>query len=177
MSRYASFGSPLMRVLLAGVGVMAVAAGIGAPAANAAGPFQYHAVTPCRVADTRFADGNANCPVTGNCAPALVGNANQSNGRWFQIEGHCGVPSGAAAITVNVTETGPNMTVASGFLTIWPAGGTKPNVSTMNFTNNDIALANGALVPLSQQTGGDLAIFFGANGTVSVILDVTGYFQ
>ena len=174
MSRCASRRIALKRILFGG---MVVTAFLGALPAQAAGPFQYFAVTPCRVADTRFADGNASCPVTGNCAPALVGNANQTTGRFFQIEGHCGVPSGAAAVTINVTEVSPNMTVSSGFLTIWPAGGTKPTVSTMNFTNSDTALANGALVPLSQQTGGDLAVFFGAAGTVNLVLDVTGYFQ
>jgi len=167
---------PSKRILLAGM-LAAAAAGLGAPAAQAAGPFQYFALTPCRIADTRFADGNASCPFTGNCAPALVGNANQTNGRFFQVEGHCGVPAGVAAVTINVTEVSPSMTSSNGFLTIWPAGGAKPTVSTLNFTNADTALANGALVPLSQQTGGDLAVFFGAAGTVNLIVDVTGYFQ
>jgi hypothetical protein len=176
MSRCAFHRISLGRVLLAGI-LAATAAGLAAPPAHAAGPYQYFALTPCRIADTRFADGNASCPFTGNCAPSLVGNANQTNGRYFQVEGHCGVPTGAVAVTINVTEVGPHMTVANGFLTIWPAGSAKPTVSTLNFTNSDTALANGALVPLTQQTGGDLAVFFGAAGTVDFIVDVTGYFQ
>jgi hypothetical protein len=166
---------PLKGILLAGM--VAAAAGISAPAAHAGGPYQYFAVTPCRVADTRFPNGDPNCPFNGNCAPALAGNANPANGRFFQVEGLCGVPNGAAAVTVNVTEVGPNMPQSSAFLTIWPAGGSKPTVSTINFSPSDIALANGALVPLSQQTGGDMAVFFGATGTVHLVLDVTGYFQ
>src|SRR5580693_8463091 len=117
MSRFASHRSPLKTALLAAMVV--IAAGFTAPPAHAAGPFKYFAVTPCRVADTRYSNTDPNCPVSGNCTPALVGNANPTTGRLFQIEGHCGVPTGAAAVTVNVTAVSPNMTVSSGFLTIW----------------------------------------------------------
>jgi hypothetical protein len=162
--------------VVAFAGLIAAMAGFSARPAHAAGPYQYFPLAPCRVADTRFANGNASCPATGNCAPALQGNANQTNGRPFTIQGLCGVPAGAAAATINLTIVTPNMTSGNGFLTVWPNGGTKPTVSTINFTNADTALANGAIVPLSSTTP-DLAVFFGAAGTVHLIIDVTGYFE
>jgi hypothetical protein len=149
------------KTLLAAI-VFGAAALLPALAEAQAGPFQYYALTPCRVADTRNANGV-------NGGPVVVGNGGARN---FRIQGNCGVPVGAAAVTLNVTIAGPT---GSGFLTIWPSGGAQPLVSTINFTTADAALANGAIVPLSANTD-DLSIFYGGAGTVHVILDVTGYF-
>ena len=75
-------------------------------------------------------------------------------------------------MSLNVTITGA--TTAS-FLTLWPSGGARPVVSTINFTQSDPALANGAIVGLSTSAA-DLSVF-NSDGNVHVILDVTGYFQ
>jgi hypothetical protein len=151
------------RVLLAALVLVAAATLLPAIAEAQSGPFQYFALTPCRVADTRNPNGT-------NGGPAMAGNGPARN---FRMQGNCGVPSGAAAVTINVTIAAPS---GGGFLTIWPSGGAQPTVSTINFTSADTALANGAIVPLSANTD-DLSIFFGGTGTVHVILDVTGYFQ
>ena len=137
--------------------------------AQAAGPFQYHALTPCRIVDTR----NPNGP---NAGPALTFPGTRP--RIFQIQGNCGVPNGAAAVTINVTIVSPNMTGPSGggFLTLYPPSQPLPNVSTINWGNADTALANGAIVPLDVAPN-DLAVWLGGIGTVNVIIDVTGYFQ
>jgi hypothetical protein len=163
----------LSRAALFAAGTVAVVAASSPPAAHAGGPYQYYAVTPCRVADTRYANGTTNCPSTGNCSPALVGNG---TARAFQIQGLCGVPVGAAAATINVTIATPHMTVQYGFLTLWPSGATQPTVSTINFSTSDQALANGAIVPLSTNAN-DLDVYFGGAGTVQLIVDVTGYFM
>jgi len=135
--------------------------------AQAAGPYQYFAVTPCRVADTRHPNG-----VDGG--PVLQG------GQWrgFNIKGFCGVPNTAAAVTLNVTITQPAVTVGTAWLALVPAGGSFGGISNINFTNADGSLANGAIVPLAAGAQ-DLSILLGANSsdTVHVILDVTGYFQ
>ncbi|HXO19895.1 MAG TPA: hypothetical protein VOA87_08235 [Thermoanaerobaculia bacterium] len=138
-------------------------------AAHAAGPFQYFAVTPCRVVDTR------NPPAT-NGGPALTANTTRS----FKVQGNCGVPVGATAVTVNVTIVSPSLSTSGGFMTLFPSGGGIPTVSTINFTNSDSALANGAIVPVSTNAN-DLSVFFNAynlgSGTVHLVLDVTGYFM
>jgi hypothetical protein len=55
-------------------------------------------------------------------------------------------------------------------------------VSTINFPPGSAALANGAIVPLADQTAepNDLAVMpfvVGTPGQVHLVLDVTGYFQ
>lgn len=146
--------------------------GITAMPAMAAGPFQFHALTPCRIVDTRNPAG----PTGG---PALQHGVVRS----FPIQGQCGVPSGAKAATLNVTVVTPS---AFGHLTIYPAGGSVPLVSTLNYNANEPALANGAIVPLALSAP-DLSISpvvcgggppsCPSGGTVHVILDVTGYMQ
>jgi hypothetical protein len=165
----ASSGSHALKALLVLVGLMVAMATSFPGTALAAGPFQYHALTPCRVIDTRNATGT-------DGGPALTFPGTRP--RVFQIQGLCGVPTGAAAVTINVTIVSPNMTGPSGggFLTLYPAGSALPNVATINWTNADSALANGAIVPLGTAPN-DLAVWLGGTGTVQLVIDVTGYFQ
>ncbi|HEX9458546.1 MAG TPA: hypothetical protein VGA84_05345 [Thermoanaerobaculia bacterium] len=119
------------------------------------GPFSFFAITPCRAVDTR--------------GGAPLGSGQTRN---FAIRNVCGVPSTAAAVAINVTITGAT---TQSFLTVWPTGGARPNVSTINFTSTDQSLANGAIVGLGT-TPTDLAVF-NCCGNVHVLIDVTGYFQ
>jgi hypothetical protein len=125
------------------------------------GPYQFFAINPCRVVDTR----NANST---NGGPALGPNAFRN----FAIKGNCGVPTTAKAVSLNVTVANPT---AVSWFTIWPSGSSQPVVSTINFTQNDPALANGAIVGVSANSA-DLSVY-NANGTAHVIIDVNGYFQ
>ena len=124
------------------------------------GPYSFYALTPCRVVDTRTANSV-------NGGPML-----DTTARNFAIRGTCGVPTTAKAVSINVTVA--NAT-ANSWLTIWPSGQAQPFVSTINFNQNDIALANGAIVPLSTAAQ-DLSVR-NAIGNVHAIIDVTGYFQ
>ena len=143
-------------VLLSIVGLMGAVS-----AAAQTGPYQFFAVPPCRIVDTRN-------PTSTNGGP-IMGNNSQ---RDFMVRGICGVPTSAKAVSLNVTITAATQ---PSFLTLWPSGGTRPVVSTINFTPSDPALANGAIVGLSTNTS-DLSVF-NSSGNVHVILDVTGYFQ
>jgi hypothetical protein len=125
------------------------------------GPYQYYSVTPCRVLDTRQ-------PAGAYGGPALGG----ATTRNFSMRGVCGIPTTARALTLNVTVT---QATDRSHLILWPAGTTRPTVSTINFNSTDPALANGAIVPISTSSP-DLSVF-NYQGTVHVILDVTGYFQ
>jgi len=145
------------------IGFLLTVAGISLAAATAqgqSGPYQYFAITPCRVVDTRWATGV-------NGGPILTATT-----RDFSIRGNCGIPLSAKAISANVTIT--NASTGS-FMTIWPSGVAKPWVATLNFDQNSGALGNGILIGLSTNTN-DLSVF-NANGTVHVIIDVSGYFQ
>ncbi|HXA19055.1 MAG TPA: hypothetical protein VN380_18835 [Thermoanaerobaculia bacterium] len=130
-------------------------------AAAQTGPFQFFAVPPCRVVDTRNPNSTNGGPIMGN-----------NSQRDFAVRGTCGIPTSAKAVSLNVTITAATTT---SFLTLWPSGGARPVVSTINFTQNDPALANGAIVGLSTNAS-DLSVF-NSGGNVHVILDVTGYFQ
>jgi hypothetical protein len=145
-----------------------------APApAHADGPFQFHALTPCRVFDTRTVSSQTNGSPLPNPGPHL-----------FRIQGNCGVPNGAKAVSVNVTIVAPNR---QGDLRLYPAN-VNPGLndpSTLNYNSGEPALANGAIVPLgpvSVAGDKDLKILIGmapstSGGLVHVILDVTGYFD
>jgi hypothetical protein len=151
-------------VLLAAATVVAIL--LPGFAAAQAGPYQYYALTPCRVVDTRE-------PSEPLRQGGLVTASVQRN---LTIQGRCGVPTGAAAITLNLTITSPTQ---NGFVSLWPVGGAFPVVSTINFLAGEPALANGAIVPLAAATP-DLAAIYGTAtgaGTIHIIVDVTGYFD
>lgn len=138
-----------------------VGAGLIARPAQAQTGLQFFAVTPCRAADTRSGFGGI--------LPA-------STVRNFTIKTVCGIPGTAKAVSMNVTVVAPN---ADGFFFVWPAAGTIPGVSTINFNAGEPAIANGAIVPLAVGTP-DLSGAYGTasgSGNAHVVLDVTGYFQ
>lgn len=121
----------------------------------------FHTLIPCRVADTRNADGPYG-------APALQAGME----REFVIAGQCGIPPGAKAVAFNVTVTQPT---AQGHITLFPAGTSLPLASTLNYRPGQTR-ANNAIVALG--SGGALAVLCGQSaGTTHFIIDVTGYFE
>jgi hypothetical protein len=153
---------------------MAIAS--GSTPTQAAGPFQFNSLTPCRVFDTRATSAGGDPNVTTgarllNPGPSL-----------WRIQGRCGVPNGAQAVTLNVTIVSPNV---AGDLRMYPSNVAQPTVSTLNYNPGEPALANGAIVPLAPVAAAgdkDLAIVLGMAagtglGNIHALVDVTGYFQ
>lgn len=142
--------------------------------AEAQAGYPYFAVTPCRAFDTRSSN------------PAINGGGaiNSAVIRSFLLKTKCGIPQSAVAVSLNLTVTQP--TAPAGDLRIAPFPGPFPNVSTVNYVQND-TLANGAIVPLGNPAAGQpdfqvLGAGCGASGcsstyTYHLIIDVTGYFQ
>jgi hypothetical protein len=147
--------------LLSVVTFALIAIGATTTAGAQTGPYQYFSLTPCRVVDTRGANGV-------NGGPAL-----STTRRDFSFKGNCGVPGTAKAVTINIAVTGAS--AQSSWLTVWPAGAATPNTAAINFSSNDWALSNGAIVGLGASNP-DLSVV-NAVGTTHVIIDVTGYFQ
>jgi len=115
-------------------------------------------VMPCRVADTR----NANGPFGG---PFLSG----GNTRAFAVPNSpCGIPAEAQAYSVNVTVV-PHVPLR--YLTVFPCGETQPFVSTLNSLDGRTK-AGAAIVPVG--TGG--AICFFVTDDTELVLDINGYF-
>jgi hypothetical protein len=111
-----------------------------------------------KVVDTRLAPG----PFGG---PSIAGGAQ----RDFAIpQSACGIPSTAQAYSVNITVV-PK--AGLGYLTAWPAGQTRPLVSTLNSLDGRI-VANAAIVPAG--IGGAISTF--VTDDSDVILDINGYF-
>ncbi|HEY6050010.1 MAG TPA: hypothetical protein VIZ58_02100, partial [Thermoanaerobaculia bacterium] len=121
----------------------------------------FYTLSPCRVLDTRAADGPLGGP------PLSAG-----SDRAVAVSGVCGVPASARALAVNVTVTAPT---AAGFLTLRPGASPPVVASTINYSAGRTR-ANGAIVLLG--AAGDVLLTCGQSaGTVQVVMDVTGYFQ
>ncbi len=123
-----------------------------------AGALAFYPVTPCRVADTRN-------PVSPFGGPEMLAGATRS----FAIPASaCGVPSTAAAYSLNVTVV-PDAPLP--YLTAWATGAPQPNVSTLNSWDGSV-VANAAIVPAG--TNGEISIYVTAN--TNLVLDINGYF-
>ena len=125
--------------------------------APAGGYIQYYTVVPCRQLDTRT---SAALPPGGTLTVALTGAA-------------CGIPTTAAAVSVNVTVTQPT---ALGYLTLYPTTSSRPVASNVNYSAGQTR-ANNALLVLASGGSGTVDVFNGSSGTTHVIIDVNGYFE
>lgn len=156
--------------------------------------YQYYALTPCRLVDTRETPGSASNPgQVGTTGPI----PNRTN-TLFTSKGKCGIPAtGVYAISANVTAVLPT---ADGHFRFFPADAAAIGLfSTINFVANELAIANGAIMviqPTGVTTGpagptgagggnvgtGDFGIFLGGGpsgvgtATSHVVIDITGYF-
>jgi hypothetical protein len=114
----------------------------------------YTAVTPVRLLDTRNVGGPLG---PGGVRNLIVAGATP------------GAPLGATAVVLNVTVTN---TTAAGFLTVYPAGSTRPVASSLNWGAGSTIPG---LVTVQVGTGGAIT-FFNAGGSTDVVVDLEGYF-
>ena len=122
----------------------------------------FFPITPCRIADTRPGH-NTTYPYG---PPSLTG----SMSRDIPIAGNCQIPANAQAFSLNITASPTTGTLD--FLSIWPAGQSYPNVSTLNSPDGSV-IANAAIV--SAGTNGSITVLAGK--TSDVIIDANGYFS
>ena len=86
------------------------------------------------------------------------------------ILGRGGVPlSGVSAVVLNVTVTEPT---SAGYLAVFPAGGTLPATSNLNFAVGQ-TVANMVVVPVD--ANGLVSILNASGGTAEVVADVLGW--
>jgi hypothetical protein len=121
----------------------------------------FFTVTPCRILDTR----------QGGQGPALASGLR----RTVLAGGVCGIPATARAVAVNLAVTQPS---AAGYLTLHAGDTAQDGTSALTFIAGQ-TLANNAIVPLAFNGTGTFAMtpLVGGNGTVQVIIDVSGYFE
>ncbi len=122
------------------------------------GALQFYALTPCRVADTRDANGTFGGPIVSG-----------GSTRSFPVPASsCSMPATSQAYSMNATvvPSGP-----LGWLTVWPTGQSQPLASTLNAPDGAIT-ANALIVPAG--TGGAVSAFVKDN--TQLIFDTNGYF-
>ena len=125
-----------------------------------AGPVQFVPVTPCRLVDTRSADGEfGGPPLQGDTTRNFVLPDNQD----------CNIPSSAAAYSLNVTVVPPG---PLRYLTIWPTGDSESYLPTMISYDGRVK-ANAAIVPAGTR-GGAVSVY--VTDTTDLVLDIDGYF-
>ena len=131
----------------------------------------YTAVTPYRVCDTRGTDGlsgtDAQCAgqklSAGGTLTIDVSGTNPTGSSTG------GVPaSGATAVVLNVTATGE---ASQGFITVWPAGGTRPAASSLNYKPNK-TVPN--LVTIGLPASGQVSLY--SLQATNLVVDVEGYY-
>jgi hypothetical protein len=130
---------------------------------------RYVPISPERICDTR--PGNPS-GLSGTALTQCEGKApGPASVLTIQVAGLEGIPLSATAAAFSVTAVDPT---ASGYLSVFPAGGARPVVSNVNFTAGSYAVAN--LVTSSLSSDGEVSIYNYA-GTTQVVVDVEGYFE
>lgn len=90
--------------------------------------------------------------------------------RRLAISGISGVPADATAAVLTVTGIARQ---GGGYVTIWPAGAARPEVSNLNLETPGVAVANLATVRLGAQGALDLH----ASEPTDLIVDLAGYYR
>jgi gametolysin peptidase M11 len=122
---------------------------------------RFHTLTPCRLVDTRTANGPRGGPAIG-----------AGTERTFALGGVCGVPASARALVLNITVTGSTV---PGNLALRAGGTPGVTTTTMNYSTGQTR-GNNAIVALSALS--ELIVRCNqASGTVHLILDVNGYME
>jgi hypothetical protein len=127
------------------------------------GTYQFYPLTPCRLVDTRGADGDLG-------GPRLAAQAQRS---FPLLESTTCIPTGLnpLAYSLNFTVIPNPSRQQLGYLSVWPAGDTQPVVSTLNNPTATV-VANAAIVPAG--TDGDIDVY--AFNTTDLLIDINGYF-
>jgi uncharacterized delta-60 repeat protein len=122
-------------------------------------PGAFTPLAPRRIVDTRTGTGTPSVRL----APGGT--------LTFGVAGWGGVAvSGVSAVVANITAAAP---AASGYLTVYPGGTSRPGVSTLNYSPGQTR-SNLATVRLG--AAGDWSVYNGSSGTVDLVVDVAGYY-
>lgn len=154
-SRWSAIGAAIA-VALGGGGLLTASAAGGSQSA-------FTAINPCRIMDTRATS-------TVGPRPVALGAGETYSITTFGTNGNCTLPNGLTALALNVTVVGPT---ADSYLTVFPAGGSVPTASNLNFVANQAPVPNAVTVAVADD--GRIS-FFNNGGNVNVVADVVGYF-
>lgn len=125
----------------------------------------YYVVTPCRMIDTRLADGPLGGPIM---------TANET--RTFDLTttpATCSIPSTAKALSVNVTSVDAGQL---GEFRLFPGDALWTGDSLVRMYPDRYRI-NNAHVTLARDGSGTVKVTNASTGTAHFVLDVTGYYQ
>ena len=83
------------------------------------------------------------------------------------LQNFAGVPTTAEAVTITLTAVSPQ---GGGYATVWSGAGSMPNVSALNWSGNDSAIAN---TTVTRCSGGMFKVYL--SGPAHLLVDVVGY--
>jgi len=129
--------------------------GLPTPLPVASGALELYTLPPCRLLDTR------------DTSPLSSGVP-----RNIHVSGVCGIPPTARSIAANVTVISPT---GPGHVTLYPAGTSSFGTSTLNFSAGQTR-ANSAILAL-KNSALDAQAAVSGNGSLQMVIDVSGYFQ
>lgn len=125
----------------------------------------YTPISPVRLADTRSSLPTA----TSDGVNPRVGAVAAGGVLTVPVLNRLDVPAtGVSAVVLNVTVTQPG---GSGFATVFPAGGPRPNTSNLNYSAGQ-TIPNMVIAEIG--TGGSVSIY--SYSAAHIIVDVMGYF-
>ncbi len=116
-------------------------------------------LSPARVMDTRSGDKVGTLAVAGGADPYEL-----------QVTGRAGVPTGVAAVALNVTAVSTEANDYGGVVTGYPCGGALPDVSNLNFVSGQ-TIPNSVIAPVSSAG----KVCFYVYGKAHLLADVSGY--
>src|SRR5258708_26624099 len=120
------------------------------------GPSSFFTVAPCRLFDSRS-------------GPWLVSGVE----RTIAVAGSCGIPAGASAVALNLTDVGPS---GDGSLGAYATAGQPTGLGIVNFRARQTR-ANNTIVLLSPSGALTLQALVGQSGVTDAVVDVVGFFQ
>ena len=124
-------------------------------------------MVPARLMDTRLGNHTVDDQFAGGGPLATNSTSN------LTVLGRAGIPiSGVSAVALSVTVTDPT---DPGFVTVWPAGPTRPNASNLNL-NPGKSISNQVVTKLGTGSQVSIFVYSGSAGSANVVVDVVGYF-
>lgn len=149
------------RIIAAGITAAVIVAAAGtafATTGSASTASDYTPISPVRVLDTR-----------NNIGVTKVGPVSAGGTVKVTLAGSNGVPADVTGAVLNVTAVGAT---GNGYLTVYPDGSQMPATSNVNYGTGGV-VANEATVAV---TDGAVDIHVSGKGTVSIVVDLAGYY-
>jgi hypothetical protein len=161
----------IVAAFIAVVSVVGVVTAVDASTSTPAGGLNL--MTPCRLADTRWAPGFGDAGDYTWPAPGR-------DRRYVQIGlDECPVPSNAKAVAVRVTVTSNGSTI--GFVAAWSGVGSLPNASITNLPRTRSGDTVSTPVTVQLAPGGTFTLFLSGgdwrNSSTNAVVDVEGWYR